>query len=204
MTLAGLSLTGCDALPDKIQQNPNLPPTTPQPDPGDHEANQPGAFSGGEENTFDHAGDLGGLGAKDVFQILSERQEEGPPEIRSRLHSCQKVQNTVLRNILTGFGVNLQATAANNQPPTAGQLFSGGLSALGGANYDSRVGESITWTSAGAAKLFDIFVQAAPEIIANLENAERCKVDGVGTPIDRKSTRLNSSHVSESRMPSSA
>ena len=34
--------------------------------------------------------------------------------------------------------------------------------ALGAANYDARVGETIVWSSAGAAKLFDIFVQAAP------------------------------------------
>ncbi len=182
---AALALFGaaCDSLPSDLPAPVKPPPTTPQPEPEDHVANQPGAFSGGEENTFDHAGDLGGLGAKDVFQILSERQEEGPPEIRTRLHSCQKLQNTALRNILSGFGVDLQATAPNNQPPTAGQLLSGGLAALGGANYDARVGEAITWTSAGAAKLFDIFVQAAPVIIANLESAERCMVGGVGTPM---------------------
>ena len=32
----------------------------------------------------------------------------------------------------------------------------------------------------------------------------RAAANGVGLPLDRKSTRLNSSHVSESRMPSSA
>lgn len=172
-----LLITSCDTLPNSIP----VPPTTPQPDPEDHVANQPGAFSGGEENTFDHAGDLGGMGTKDIFQILMERQEEGPPEVRVRLHSCQKIQNTALRNVLEGFGVNIQASAGNGQPPTAGQLFSNGLTALGSANYDARIGEAITWTSAGATKLFDIFVQASPEIINNLENTERCKLDGLGT-----------------------
>ena len=37
---------------------------------------------------------------------------------------------------------------------------------MGAPNYGARVPESIELTTAGATKLFDIFVQAAPEIIA--------------------------------------
>ncbi|HRI72424.1 MAG TPA: hypothetical protein PK156_49655, partial [Polyangium sp.] len=74
-------------------------------------------------------------------------------------------------------GVNLDATG---DPPTAGQLVETGRMALGAANYDARVGEAIVWTAAGAAKLFDVFVQAAPEIIAKLPNVAQCQIDGVG------------------------
>ena len=136
-----------------------------------------GSFAGGEDNTFSHDGDLSQDGGSDPFEILAQRQEEGPPEIRTRLHSCQKLQVRALRNILTGFGVDINA---NGNPDTAGELFRNGREALGAANYASRTGEAITWTNSGATKLHDIFAQAASEIIAGLPDAEQCKIDGQG------------------------
>jgi hypothetical protein len=88
------------------------------------------------------------------------------------------VQITAVSNILKSLGVNVDAT--DDKVPTAGQLVKGGGGALGAAAYDARVGETLVWSAAGAAKLFDIFVQAAPEIITNLPTVEQCKVDGVG------------------------
>jgi hypothetical protein len=149
-------------------------------DPTKSSEEQPGAYSGGQKNTFDHFATLGNDTPKDPFEVLKERQEEGLPEIRTRLHSCQKIQVATLRNILVGFGVDMNA---QGDPPTAGQLWSDGLGALGAANYDSRVGESLVWTAAGAAKMFDILVQAAPEIIANLPNVAQCQVDGKGPQV---------------------
>lgn len=139
--------------------------------------NQPGIFAGGESNTHSHMGDLGEGLSRNPFDILAQRQEEGPPEVRTRLHSCQKLQKAAITNMLESLGVNLAATG---DPPTAGQLLAAGGSALGTANYDARVGEASVWTNAGAAKLFDIFVQAAPEIIANLPNVAQCKSNGLG------------------------
>jgi len=162
------------------QPNDNL---TPQPapvvidDPTKDQGNEPGPFAGGEDNTQSHMGDLSDGVFKDPFEVLAQRMEEGPPEVRTRLHSCQKLQNTALSNLLTSLGVNMDATG---DPPTAGQLFKAAGGALGAASYDARVGEAIVWSAAGAAKLFDIFVQAAPEIITNLPNVDQCKVDGVG------------------------
>jgi hypothetical protein len=176
---AALSL----ALASCVGQSPSdlAPDTTPpekfHEDPTKDPAQAPGAAVGGEKNTFNHFSDLGDFGGRDPFDILAQRQEEGPPEVRTRLHSCQKIQYGTLRNILIGFGVNMDA---ESDPPSAGQLWKGGAGALGAANYDARVGETITWSSAGAAKLFDIFVQAAPEIIANLPMVDQCKVDGTG------------------------
>ncbi|MBK9260905.1 MAG: hypothetical protein IPM54_13940 [Polyangiaceae bacterium] len=185
---AGLALMACVEQPTG-----NLTPAPiPIDDPTTEFENQPGVFAGDEDNTHSHMGDLGDFGSKDPFEILAQRQEEGPLEIRTRLHSCQKVQIAALRNVLSSLGVNLDATG---NPPTAGQLISAGGGALGAASYDARVGESIVWSAAGAAKLFDIFVQAAPEIIANLPNVDQCKVDGVGVEMFDAQNQCNADAI---------
>lgn len=174
----GLSAAACvDGRPDGIGLKPH---DTVKENPTENVEEKPGAYAGGQDNTFDHMAGLGNDAPKDAFEVLKQREEEGPAEVRTRLHSCQKLQITTLRNILTSFGVNIDATG---NPPTAGQLFKEGAGALGGANYDARVGESIVWTAAGAAKMFDILVQAAPEIIANLPNSAQCQIDGVGPQV---------------------
>lgn len=144
----------------------------------DQQNGQTGSLDKG--NTFEHPGDLDGT-TRDVFDILQQRAEEGPPEIRTRLHSCQKVNVNTLRTILTQLGVDLDAEADGGDPPTAGQLLNGGGNALGASNYQARASESLVWTAAGAAKMFDIFVQAAPEIIANAPNQPVCQAVA-GTP----------------------
>jgi len=175
-----VAAAACSAAACVEQPDENLAPKPPNPDQTIPISDVPGVFAGDDDNTHSHMGDLGDQGARDPFDILAQRQEEGPPEIRTRLHSCQKVQITALRNMLSSLGVNLDATG---DPPTAGQLIGGAAGALGAATYDARVGETIVWSAAGAAKLFDIFVQAAPEIIANLPNVDQCKVDGVGAQL---------------------
>jgi hypothetical protein len=152
------------------------PPELQDDDPTNDQANgETGSLD--QENTFEHPGDLDGE-TRDPFDILAQRAEEGPPEVRTRLHSCQKVTVATLRQILTQFGVDLEA---EGNPPTAGQLLNGGGNALGASNYGARASESLVWTAAGAAKMFDIFVQAAPEIIANAPNQAVCQVTA-GTP----------------------
>jgi hypothetical protein len=172
-----LAGAACDERPTSVDIKQHSPY---QEDPTKSEGSQPGAYAGGQHNTFDHMADLGNQPVKDPFDVLKQREEEGPAEVRTRLHSCQKLQITTLRNVLVSFGVNMDATG---DPPTAGQLLKDGTGALGAANYDARVGETIVWTAAGAAKLFDILVQAAPEIIANLPNAPQCQVNGVGPQV---------------------
>lgn len=158
------------------------PPTTllekPHKEPGEDvgdspdKPTQPEDTVGGEDNTFDHMNSLGAEDSRDPVEIAKQREEEGSPEVRSRLHSCQKLQITALRNILADFGVDLAATG---DPDTAGELLAGGGTALGQANYAGRMGEDLVWTAAGAAKQFDIFVQAAPEIIAAMPTLEQCQ-----------------------------
>lgn len=139
--------------------------------------------SGDEDNTFDHMNDPGASGQKDPFELLAERAEEGPPEVRTRLHSCQKIPYASLGNFLVSRGVDPNATSGAGELPTAAELYFGGADSLGVARFDAREGESTFHTAAGATKMFDIFVQAAPEIIANIENAAACQLGGQGFPM---------------------
>jgi hypothetical protein len=124
--------------------------------------------SGGQGSTFDHAGD--GLGPEtDPFAVLQRIQEEGPPEISARMHSCEKMRYATVGNVLTAFGVNMAATGAT----TAGAIYKAGSQAIGAPNFGARVPESIELSTAGATKLFDIFVQAAPEIITAFPNTAK-------------------------------
>jgi hypothetical protein len=136
-------------------------------------------------NNFHHPNDPSQPGQDDPFEIVKKRAAEGPPEVRTRLHSCQKLNYAELGNFLTTRGVNLNAVAPNGQPPTAGQIYKAASTkdALGVANFDARMGEAYFYTISAATKLFDIFVQAAPEIIANIQNADACKITGVGYPM---------------------
>jgi hypothetical protein len=185
------ALAGCAKPPSSLMSDPTVVP--PADDPTKAPAALPGAYSGGEKNTYNHAADLGELGARDPFSILAQRQDEGPPEVRTRLHSCQKVQYETLGNILSDLGVNMGNTG--QKPPSAADLYNAGGSALGVADYDARVGETIVWSAAGAAKLFDIFVQAAPEIIANIGSAPACQVNGQGVSMFDAQNRCNADAV---------
>jgi hypothetical protein len=103
--------------------------------------------------------------------------------VRTRLHSCTKLSYSALGAFLTSRGVDHDATAGAGELPTAGQLYEGGGDALGVARFDAREGETHFHTTAGATKLFDIFVQAAPEIIAAIETVPACQLGGSGKPM---------------------
>jgi hypothetical protein len=187
------AVLGCATPPSDIAKKKTGTNEVFNEDPTKEASEKPGAYNGGTKNTFDHFADLGAEGARDPFDILAQREEEGPAEVRTRLHSCQKIPYATLKNILVSLGVDMDKTS---DPPSAGQLYNSGAGALGVANYDARVGETLVWSAAGAARLFDIFVQAAPEIIANIESADHCKVNGVGTPMFDVEDRCNADAVS--------
>ncbi len=176
LLLATAALAGCNSTPPTTLEK--LPPSNTQQrnhsdDPTKDPGEKVGGESGGPGNTFDHNQDLGAYGGRSPFDILAERQAEGPPEVRTRLHSCQKLPVASFMTILTSFGVNMNNTGKN--PPSAADLLKAGGGALGAADYDARVAEATTWSAAGAAKTFDIFMQAAPEIIANFSTLAQCK-----------------------------
>lgn len=131
-----------------------------------------GNASSGTDNTFDHP-----QTNIDPFELLERAKNEGPPKYNSRVHKCPKMQYGTLGRVLTSRGVNMGATGALS----AGKLYDDGDQALGAPNYGARQREGRELSTATASKMFDIYVQAAPEIIANLPSREECKVAGVGT-----------------------
>lgn len=139
--------------------------------PVDEEPPAPSDTTGGEENTYDHPG------GPDIWDYLERLAEEGPPEFSSRMHSCPKMTYENIGNLLASRGVDIGAQ--NNL--SAGFLYRNGGPALGAPKLDVRSRESTELTTAAAAKLFDIFAQAAPEIIAAMPTLEACTVAGVPT-----------------------
>lgn len=68
-------------------------------------------------------------------------------------------------------------------PGSPGFLFTTAPDAFSVPKADSRRGEKDGHTTASAMKLFDIFIQAAPQIIANMSDAQlapACAINGVG------------------------
>lgn len=133
-----------------------------------------GNASGGENNTFDHPDTQ-----VDVWALLERLQAEGPPKYTSRVHSCAKLRYDNIGRVLASRGVNVGSVDALS----AADLYRTGTQALGASNYPARVRENIELTTAGASRLFDIFVAAAPEIIANMPNRAECQIGGVGAQL---------------------
>lgn len=126
-----------------------------------------GGAGGGEDNTYDHP-----FIEIDVWGLLDRIAAEGPPRFSSRVHSCPKIRYGTIGRLLASRGVDI----ANTTPLSAGQLYDTGSSALGAPNYSARSREGLDLTAAGASKLFDIFVAAAPEMIASLPTSAACMV----------------------------
>jgi hypothetical protein len=146
-----------------------------------------GNASGGEDNTFDHESTQ-----VDVWALLDRLQDEGPPRYTARVHSCPKIRYETLGRILASRGVDLTATGAL----TAGGLYRGGAQAMGVANYAARARENIDLTTAGASRLYDIFVAAAPELIANLPTSPACLVGGEPAPLFNASNQCMADGIS--------
>jgi len=130
-----------------------------------------GNATGGSDNTYNHPDT-----EVDVWALLEQLQEQGPPKYTARVHSCPKMRYETIGNVLASRGVDLTKTGATD----AGQMWKTSDQALGVANYAARQRENIEVTTAAASKLFDIFVQAAPEIIANMPNMPACQIGGQG------------------------
>ena len=147
-------------------------PGEPDPtDPGYPEGTGEGA-AGGEDNTYDHPDAL-----PDIWELLDRLKDEGPATFSSRVHACKKMRYETIGGVLTRRGVNV----GNNTALTAGRLYRDGRAALGAPNYGARISEATDLTTAGASKLYDVFAQAAPEIIAQMPSRTECAVGGVPT-----------------------
>ena len=82
-------------------------------------------------------------------------------------------------NVLASRGVDLAATAELS----AGRIYRTSAGALGAANYAARIRENIDLGVATASKVFDIYVQAAPELIAKLPSRTECQKPGETTQL---------------------
>jgi len=73
-----------------------------------------------------------------------------------------------------------------SKPSTAGFLYFTGKDALGVPKLDSRLGEKEEHSTASAMKMMDIFIQAAPQIIANISDSSKapaCTLNGKNLPM---------------------
>jgi len=73
-----------------------------------------------------------------------------------------------------------------SKPSTAGFLYFTGKDALGVPKLDSRLGEKEEHSTASAMKLMDIFIQSAPQIIANIGDplkSPACTLNGKNLPM---------------------
>jgi len=110
------------------------------------------------------------IGSVDPWDELERIKREGPPRYTSRVRSCPKMRYRTIGNVLASRGVDLSAPG----DVAAGTIWRTGAAALGAPNYASRTRETIDLGLATTSKLFDIYVQAAPEIIANMGSRAAC------------------------------
>src|SRR5437879_5252857 len=109
LTLFSFALAGC--LGSAPQPDPTSNPA-PVSDPSSSQTTAssdplgvaPTTSSADPSNTFNHDSNQ-----VDPFAVLARIQAEGPPEISTRLHSCQKMKYATLGNLLRQLGVNLGA-----------------------------------------------------------------------------------------------
>lgn len=155
--------------------------------PGPEGSSEPavaGAFTpvlttGGVVNTFHHPASIDGSRATDAREVLARMAEEGPPAYRARVHGCRKMRYGTIGRMLRSLGVD----TASDAPLSAGRMWREADQALGAPNYGARISETTELTTASASRLFDILVQAAPEIIANVPSQERCMIGDRGARI---------------------
>lgn len=138
--------------------------------------------------------------------LLADRAyDEGPIEVASRQHSCNKIKYDSQGNLLIGRGINLlNGSNPNTLPVTFSTTCpgpSGNLSTttqstayvycndrltLGLTNYTGRISEATALNTAAATKIMDLFVTAASEIVPSnstgqmLLTAPSCVIAGQG------------------------
>jgi hypothetical protein len=110
-----------------------------------------------------------GEDAIDPYSVLERIEREGPPRYTARVHSCPKIRYLTLGNLLASRGVDLTRT-----DESAATSYRNATATLGAPDFANRARESIDTGIATASKMFDIYVQAAPEIIAHLASRPEC------------------------------
>ena len=128
----------------------------------------------------------------DPWPELDRQEREGPPRYTSRVHSCPKIRYRTLGHLLLSRGVNTAATAAQS----AGQIYTDSPATLGAPNFAQRAREQVDPALATQSKMFDIFVQAAPELIANMGTRAECSKGGAPSPLFDAAGKCNKDGIS--------
>ena len=179
--LAALLLcTGCasddeasDLEPQTVRPVTDGTPDNPMDEPADGlPTRRPTTFE--EPTLMGHPADNEAV--RDAVRRLAE---EGPSGYTGHVHSCRKMRYETIGRLLASRGVDLE----NEDPVSAGRMWSTSDQALGAPNYGARVPETTDMTVASAARLLDIFVQAAPEIITALPDRPECQIGGAGAQL---------------------
>jgi hypothetical protein len=187
-----IAMLACAADSGPAQDCPVYPDPEPTPNNNSDEDDGANSTNNEEENTSAASNNNE---EEEMMEETPPEEEPAPPEeeqyvpdgaeIAARLHGCTKPRYLTLGRMLQTRGVNLNSTG--NRPgenaPFAGQLYRDAKDALGVPVFDSRLSEKDKHTTASALKLFDIFIQAAPEIITNIQNQPACQVGGQGHPM---------------------
>ena len=169
--LGGSSASTTTTTPTEQPTNATSTATTGVTSPTDSSpTNASNTSSGTTSNTFDHED----TNTVDPFQVLARIQEEGPPEVSTRMHSCSKMKYATVGNVLTDLGIDPTTGGAT----TASGLYMSGAGALGKPDYANRIPEATALSTAGAVRLYDIFVAASPAIITAMPTLTRCMVAG--------------------------
>ena len=154
--------------------------------------------SSADDNTFNHTKEATGSqnGITDTNQRAVDESQAGTPIEVAKMHGAQKVTYSTLGALLADFGVDMTTTPApdnggdpnpldgdkgddEGDAPTVvstkcADLYANGKSALGAPVFSSRTPEMVIPSTSSLAKEFDIFVAAAPDIVANIGNSKRC------------------------------
>jgi len=142
-----------------------------------------------------HNQELTGSGQNGITDLVTKKildAQQGTPDQVARMHGTQKIQYAMLGAFLTDLGVPMTATTTGSgggkgngggngsgtttstAPATAATLYTAGASALGAPIYPSRTPEMVIPSTSALAKEYDIFMAAAPSIIANIGTSKRC------------------------------
>lgn len=143
------------------------------------------------------------LESEDATRLIDRLADEGPPEQAARLHSCMKVKFDTLGRLLASRGANMKTNAgasilpitsattattcnalrlSTSDPKLRAQparyVYCDARGALGLPQYPARLAEAMVQTTASAAKMHDLFLAAAPEIIAGFGAMADCRWQG--------------------------
>lgn len=132
---------------------------------------------------------FGGSGSSCEMAVTEANGTNDPICQNNETCFCNQSDKTNQANrSCSDVGNNADATDGYcvSKPATPGFLYFTGKDAFGVPKQDSRLAEKDDHSTASAMKLMDIFIQAAPQIISNIEDPKKapaCTLNGKNLPM---------------------